>query len=97
MVADLTPLRGMSLTHLDCRTTKVSDLSPLRGMPLKALWCDFNLERDAEILRSLKTLELINGKPAKEFWNTASNGAKADPDRRAAGWIWSIDGALSSW
>ena len=46
----------------------MSDLSPLKGMPLKELRCDFKPERDAEILRSLKTLETINDKPAKEFW-----------------------------
>jgi Leucine-rich repeat (LRR) protein len=67
-VSDLSPLKGMSLTNLNCADTKVSDLSPLTGMPLKQLWCDFKLERDAEILRSIKTLEKINGKPAKEFW-----------------------------
>ena len=37
-------------------------------MPLKEIWCDFKPERDAEILRSIKTLEKINGKPAAEFW-----------------------------
>jgi hypothetical protein len=37
-------------------------------MPLKVLWCDFKPERDAAILRSIPTLEQINGKAAKEFW-----------------------------
>jgi formylglycine-generating enzyme required for sulfatase activity len=37
-------------------------------MPLKELSCDFRPERDAEILRSIKTLEKINGKPAAQFW-----------------------------
>jgi hypothetical protein len=37
-------------------------------MPLKELGCDFLPERDAEIVRSIKTLEKINGKPAAEFW-----------------------------
>ena len=37
-------------------------------MPLKDLRCDFKPERDAEILRSIKTLETINDKPAEEFW-----------------------------
>jgi WD40 repeat protein len=46
----------------------VTDLAPLIEMPLKELDCDFKYERDAEILRSIKTLETINGKPAKEFW-----------------------------
>jgi hypothetical protein len=37
-------------------------------MSLKALWCDFQAQRDTRILRSLTTLEEINGKPAKQFW-----------------------------
>ena len=45
----------------------MSDLSPLKDMPLKELQCDFKPERDADILRSIKTLETINGKPAKEI------------------------------
>jgi serine/threonine protein kinase len=67
-VANLSPLKDMKLTRLDCGGTKVSDLAPLKGMPLQELRCDFNLERDAAILRSIKTLENINGKPAAEFW-----------------------------
>ena len=67
-VSDLSPLKDMKLTDLICHDTKVTDLSPLKGMPLKDLRCDFKPERDAEILRSIKTLETINGKPAKEFW-----------------------------
>jgi len=47
-------------------------LSPLNGMPLKSLHLDFKPERDAEILRSIKTLEQINGKPAAEFWKDAA-------------------------
>jgi hypothetical protein len=54
------------------RFTKISDLSLLKGMPLKELDCDFRPERDAEILRSIKTLERINGKPAAEFWQRYS-------------------------
>jgi hypothetical protein len=37
-------------------------------MPLKDIHCDFQRERDAEFLHSLKTLETINGKSAAEFW-----------------------------
>jgi hypothetical protein len=37
-------------------------------MPLKELSCDFKPERDAAILRPIRTLERINGKPAQEFW-----------------------------
>jgi hypothetical protein len=44
-------------------------------MPLKTINCDFKPERDAAILRSIKTLETINGKPAKEVLG----GAPARP------------------
>jgi serine/threonine protein kinase/Leucine-rich repeat (LRR) protein len=68
-VSDLSPLKGMPLTCLHCRSTPVSDLLPLKGMPLKDLVVDFPLlERNAEILRSIKTLQNINGKPAAQFW-----------------------------
>jgi len=68
LVSNLSPLKDMKLTKLACDHTAVSDLSPLKGMPLKELSCDFKPERDAEILRSIKTLETINDKLAKEFW-----------------------------
>jgi serine/threonine protein kinase/Leucine-rich repeat (LRR) protein len=64
-VSSLTPLRGMPLELLIITETKISDLSPLKDVPLKKLWCDFKPDRDAEILRSIKTLETINDKPAK--------------------------------
>ena len=67
-VSDLSPLEGMPLTTLRCSDTGVSDLSPLKDMPLKELQCDFKPLRDTELLRSLKTLETINEKPAAEFW-----------------------------
>jgi hypothetical protein len=44
----------------------VTDLSPLEGMALRHLQFDFNPERDGRILRSLKSLETLNGKPAKD-------------------------------
>jgi hypothetical protein len=40
-------------------------------MPLEEIRCDFKPERDADILRSIKTLEKINDKPAAEFWKEA--------------------------
>ena len=36
-------------------------------MPLKEISCDFKPQLDAAILRSIETLEKINGKPAKEI------------------------------
>jgi len=56
------------LTVLFIDRTKVTDFSLLKRMPLKELRCDFKPERDAEILRAIKTLEKINDKPAAEFW-----------------------------
>ena len=56
------------MTKLDVSGTKVSDLSLLKGMPLKNLQCDFQADRDADILRSIRTLETINDKPAAKFW-----------------------------
>jgi hypothetical protein len=67
-VTDLSPLKGMPLQLLLWMGTAVSDTSPLQGMPLKHVLCDFQRERDAEFLRSFKTLETINGKSAAEFW-----------------------------
>jgi serine/threonine protein kinase len=37
---DLSPLRGLKLTFLNCSFSLVSDLSPLAGMPLVELWCN---------------------------------------------------------
>jgi hypothetical protein len=85
-VYELSPLKGMKLTHLNCSGTQVSDLSPLKGMPLKHLNCDFNAKRDAEILLwSIKTLDRINGKDAKQLLlaNTTWAGPENAPDSSA--------------
>jgi Leucine-rich repeat (LRR) protein len=79
-VKDLSPLQGMPLTRLECHKTQVTDLSPLKGMPLKELNCDFQPERDGAILRSIKTLEKINGKPAAEFWKDVEAAAAPIPE-----------------
>jgi formylglycine-generating enzyme required for sulfatase activity len=75
-VKDLSPLKGMPLHWLYCEDTSVTDLAPLKGMPLKSLRVDFKPERDAEILRSIKTLETINDQPAAEFWKKVDAGKK---------------------
>jgi serine/threonine protein kinase/Leucine-rich repeat (LRR) protein len=67
-VSDISALQNMKLVRLNCSGAQVTDLSPLRGMPLESLICDFRPERDAQILRSITTLQKINDKPAKEFW-----------------------------
>jgi len=68
-VADLSPLVDMPLSALDVTNTPVVDLAPLKKLPLKWLQCDFRPERDAAILRSIKSLVTINGKPVADFWN----------------------------
>jgi serine/threonine protein kinase/Leucine-rich repeat (LRR) protein len=92
-VSDLSPLKGMKLTTLWCDGTKVTDLSPLKGMPLQDLRCDFKAERDTEILRSIKTLQRINDKPAADFWKEVDQEARS-PDRRAAEYVLSIGGGV---
>ncbi|HKB40334.1 MAG TPA: serine/threonine-protein kinase, partial [Gemmataceae bacterium] len=66
-VKDLSPLKDMPLSWLWLEGTPVSDLSPLRGMPLKHLSLDYRADFE-EVLRSLTTLEKINGKSPAEFW-----------------------------
>ncbi len=58
-LADLSPLKGMSLTTFFCYETAVSDLSPLRGMPLVYLHCSRSRVSDLSPLRgmSLRKLE----------------------------------------
>jgi hypothetical protein len=82
-VTDISPVRALTgLKKLACRGSapgrgKLSDLWPLKGMSLKELWCDLQRERDAALLRSLKTLERINGTAATQFWKeVAAGGAK---------------------
>jgi len=75
-VSDLTPLKGMPLTTLYCFLMRVVDLSPLKELSLKNLWFDFKPERDTEWLRSMKTLETINLKPAAEFWKEVEEQQK---------------------
>jgi serine/threonine protein kinase/Leucine-rich repeat (LRR) protein len=72
LVADLSPLKGMQLTQLNCQGTAVTDLSLLKDMPLAVLHCNFVPGRDGAILRSIKTLDKINGQPAAEFLNQAA-------------------------
>src|SRR5262249_21811052 len=67
-VTDFSVLQDMQLTYLNIAGCNLTDLSLLRSKPLKGVWCDFKPERDTELLRSIKTLEKINGKPAAEFW-----------------------------
>jgi Leucine-rich repeat (LRR) protein len=70
-VTDLTPLRGAPLITVYCNNSPVQDLLPLTTLPLQELRCDYKPERDAAILRTIKTLQTINGKPAAEVLTSA--------------------------
>jgi eukaryotic-like serine/threonine-protein kinase len=69
-VSSLSPLRGIAINQLYARDCAISDFSPLRDLPLRIVEADFDLARDADILRSIKSLQQINGKPTEEFWKT---------------------------
>jgi len=68
VVSELGPLEGMPLTVLWCNNTKVADVTPLKAMPLREIKCDFVAERDAAVLRSIRTLAKINDLPVAAFW-----------------------------
>jgi Leucine-rich repeat (LRR) protein len=67
-VSDLSPLKDMKLTNLVMHNAKVTDLSVLKGMPLTQVSYDVNAVVNVEILRSITTLETINGQPREAFW-----------------------------
>ena len=77
--AGLANFKDRKLEVLDIRSNpKTTDFSLLKGRPLKFLGLDFRPERDAEILRSIKTLETVNDKPAAEFWKEVEQKQAAD-------------------
>ena len=49
-------------------------LETLRGMPLELVSCDFVPERDTKVLKSLTTLNELNGRPVEEFWKRVASG-----------------------
>jgi WD40 repeat protein/serine/threonine protein kinase len=60
ILKDLSPLRGLRLTYLDCSGNSIEDLSPLEGMPLEQLVCLCNPIRDLSPLAGmpLQSLDL---------------------------------------
>ncbi|MBX9680208.1 MAG: hypothetical protein K2X38_15715 [Gemmataceae bacterium] len=80
-VSDLSPLKDMPLKYLSFSGTQVTNLSPLKRMPLTHLTYDFKAERDAELLRSIPSLEWINNKPASDVLKaTTPSVPPLDPD-----------------
>jgi serine/threonine protein kinase/formylglycine-generating enzyme required for sulfatase activity len=73
VLSDLSPLAGKQLLSLDIQGTKVSDIGIVADMPLRFFFFAYDPGNDAhreflKILRSIKTLEIINFKPVAEFW-----------------------------
>jgi hypothetical protein len=58
-VSDLSPLKGMPLTYLNCDETRVADLSPLEGAKLEKLYCAFTRVKDLSPLEGMP-LELLH-------------------------------------
>jgi serine/threonine protein kinase/Leucine-rich repeat (LRR) protein len=58
-LVDLSPLRGIPLTYLNCSATKVSDVSPLQGMPLTNLLCSGTQVADLSPLRGMSLTRLF--------------------------------------
>ena len=67
-VTDLGPLSDSRLVVLTCVGSPVTDFAPLRGLPLRQAHCNFRKDRDGELLRSLTTLEMIDGVTPAEFF-----------------------------
>ena len=59
-LANLSPLRSLPLTELDCCNSQVSDLTPLSGMPLETLRCTGTRVGDLSPLKNvpLKWLDI---------------------------------------
>ena len=71
-VTDLSPVADMELEMLNLYNTEISDLDALKEMPLKIVSLSFNPDKDTsivELIKSIKSLEMINDLPAEEFWN----------------------------
>ena len=57
-VPDLSPLKGLPLSRLNCQATGIRDLSPLRGMPLEELDSSWNQVADLTPLRGMHLTSL---------------------------------------
>ncbi|MFO0999942.1 MAG: protein kinase [Planctomycetaceae bacterium] len=68
-VTDLTPLVGMPLEKLSLDATSVTDISPLKDLPLIRISISVAADANLEVLRSIRTLQFINDKPAEQYWS----------------------------
>lgn len=67
-ITDLTPLKGMPLKHLTIADAPVGDISTLSTLALDSVDLTYRPDRDGDVLRGIKTLAIINGRPAATFW-----------------------------
>ena len=70
-VHDLGPAWDMPLEYLALAGTTVADLDRVSQLPLKRIWLDYNPVRHLQLLRSIKTLEIVNYQPAAEVLGPA--------------------------
>jgi hypothetical protein len=68
-VRDLEPIHSLPLDLLSITQTPIRDLSPLQGMHLRWLFFDVEkVSKGLDAIRRMKTLRIINGLSAQEFW-----------------------------
>jgi hypothetical protein len=67
-------LKGTPLTTLNLLACSVQDLSPLEEMKLAEITLPVTVARGMNGLRQLKSLTVIHGMPAKEFWQKYDRG-----------------------
>jgi serine/threonine-protein kinase len=98
-VSDLFPLRGAPLEILDVRLSGVTDLSAIEGAPIRILRCDPSLLPGAAFLRSVKSLEKINDRPAAEVLEKPPAPARVEAGSKdAQGWTILFNGHdLTGW
>ena len=78
-VTDLSPLAGMPLTQLNLNGCKdLHDLTPLAGMKLNSVALPPNVTKGIGIIRSMKSLQTIDGIAPEQFWKLW-DASKAKP------------------
>jgi hypothetical protein len=64
----------VTFRKIEIRELPTARSNLIQEMSLKDLDDDPKVEQDAEILRSIKTLEKINDQPPAEFWERSDKG-----------------------
>lgn len=69
--ADLSPLANMHLVSLKLRGPKVENLGAILGIRLNEIELTYDAKIHENVLRSVKTLRTINGKPTGTFFSSS--------------------------